>query len=1376
MKKISNFIVEKRNFIIPIFIILAIICVFTSQKVKINKDITEYLPSDSETRIGLDKMDEEFSDVNTTSSFSIMFKGLTDDEKQTILKELEETENVDSVDHDDSEDYNKGEYTLYTVNVDAKSDSETAKNVYEGIEEKYKDYDIETDGDIADENEVVLPTWILVVAVSGVIIILLFMCESYVEPFLFLFSILIAILLNNGTNIIFDSVSNITSSISAILQLALSMDYSIMLMNRFRQEKENEPDIKKAMKSALSNSIQSISSSSITTIVGLICLVFMSFTIGKDLGLVLAKGVLFSLLSIFCVLPGLILKFDKIISKTKKRSPSIKLDWLGKFSNKARYPLTIGFVAVFIASFFLKGNLDIAYTSSDNDEVGKIFGKNNQIAIIYNTADEEKVAKYLNEIKENDNVDQVLGYSNTINEKLKYDEMVPKLNDLGSDTDVQDYLLKVIYYKYYNPNEGNKMTFNEFVNFVQNDVLKQDDMKNKIDEPTKNNIDRLKNFTTEENINKQRTASDIASILEIDEADVKDIFTYYNSKNNNLKLSINEFINFMNTQVLTDEKYAPEVDSQTRADLNKLSKYISKGSINKKITSSEMAKLFDMSEKQTSDLYKYYFLCGNIDTKMSINEFTNFVLNDVLNSEYASEFDNETITNIKLLNAYSNINTINKELTSSELSNLFGLDESSVIKLLYLKYSAQDSETKMNISDFINQVNTINSTTDYLKSYDLSALQSVSFFAKNENNINSTKLPKANLAQIFDTIRPNLVETIYYIGGLPDSYMMTPQEFVDMIMQITNTSTEGGQDSGVFSLDEATTNNLKLLKLIIDDTCTENKTLYTATQISSILGLPTQQVNQLYNLIDMLSGNTSNWKSTPYEFVNIILNNINNAEVSNSIDEQTRAKLVLLNQVMTSTINNTTYTYSELATLINSDESKLKSVYMLYTTKNNTLSLTPLEFVNFILNHQNDSTLKSQLSSDTITDLNLVKTVMKDILNNKRYTYQELGSLLGIDNEKLKLLYGLYVSKNVNTNQTMSLNNFVEFILSDVMQNPDYSDKFDANTRDKLQTVNGVMKASLENKKYSATEIYGVLCKLSDTELDEKLIELVYMYFGSSYDFDNNWTLTVEQFVEFLNNDILKDDRFTDFIDDKMRTEITDSKETITDAKKLLVSDKYSRVVINTSFEPEANDTFEYIQKLQNTFNAEGIEFNIIGDSPMAYEMSKTFGTEFDKISALTIIAIYIVVMITFKDFLAPIILVGVIQCAVYMTMGILSLSGGSVYFIALLIVQSILMGSTIDYGILYTSYYLEFRQTKSRKESLIEAYNHSINTILTSGSILVIVTFVVGMFATAITAKICITLCKGTLCSIILIMLFLPAILATFDKFIVKKKKIFNK
>jgi predicted RND superfamily exporter protein len=171
--------------------------------------------------------------------------------------------------------------------------------------------------------------------------------------------------------------------------------------------------------------------------------------------------------------------------------------------------------------------------------------------------------------------------------------------------------------------------------------------------------------------------------------------------------------------------------------------------------------------------------------------------------------------------------------------------------------------------------------------------------------------------------------------------------------------------------------------------------------------------------------------------------------------------------------------------------------------------------------------------------------------------------------------------------------------------------------------------------------------------------------------------------------------------------------------------------------------------------------------------MSKTFVDEFNYISIITMIAIFIVVALTFKSLIIPIILVGVIQCAVYLTMGILALSGGTVYFIALLIVQSILMGSTIDYAILYTSYYIEERTTKNRKEAIISAYNQSIHTILTSGSILVIVTFIVGMFATAITAKICITLCKGTLCSIILILIFLPAILGAFDKFVVKNKKV---
>ena len=359
--------------------------------------------------------------------------------------------------------------------------------------EKYKSYEIYASGDIALDNTDILPLWIPVTAISCAVVILIIMCESYVEPFLFLVAIFMAVILNSGTNIMFNSVSNITNSISAILQMALSMDYSIMLMNRFRQEKQKEKDKVKAMKNALYNAFKSISSSSITTIVGLITLVFMSFTIGADLGLVLAKGVLFSLITIFFVLPTLILIFDKLITKTKKKSFNFKLNKLGNLSHKLRYPLNILFVLIFVGSYFLKGNLQISYTFSQVDEISKVFGKSNQIAVVYKNENEEKIGKLLNELEQNNKIKSVLGYSNTINEKLPYNELNKKLQDFNSDVNIDDYLLKIIYYKYYNKDENNKMTFEQLIDFIESNY-NNENINDMINSDIKNNINKLKYF------------------------------------------------------------------------------------------------------------------------------------------------------------------------------------------------------------------------------------------------------------------------------------------------------------------------------------------------------------------------------------------------------------------------------------------------------------------------------------------------------------------------------------------------------------------------------------------------------------------------------------------------------------------------------------------------------------------------------------------------------------------------------------------------------------------------------------------------------------------------------------------------------------------
>ena len=198
---------------------------------------------------------------------------------------------------------------------------------------------------------------------------------------------------------------------------------------------------------------------------------------------------------------------------------------------------------------------------------------------------------------------------------------------------------------------------------------------------------------------------------------------------------------------------------------------------------------------------------------------------------------------------------------------------------------------------------------------------------------------------------------------------------------------------------------------------------------------------------------------------------------------------------------------------------------------------------------------------------------MKDTINNTKFSSQNLSELLSIDKESLDLIYGLYISKNKE--QSISLNSFVEFLIEDVMNNKDYSGNFDADKKLKLNTVMSIINASLNETKYTKDEVIAILSNLSD-ELEENTLALVYLYFGSSNEYDENWELTV---------DILKDERFEDFIDEDMRKEITDSKETISDARELLVGDKYSRIVLNTSMELEDEKTFEYIQKIKDTLN-----------------------------------------------------------------------------------------------------------------------------------------------------------------------------------------------
>ena len=241
MQKIAAFIVKKRKLLLVVMLALAVVCAALMPFVGINTDMTKYLPDSSQMKIGMDRMNEAFPDVAETYTIRVMFRGLDARDKLAIREQLAEIPNVDSVAYEpDSDDYNRGDATLYKLTTQYDYNSDEEAQIERDVADRFADYDVAVRSD--DTSTPDIPPIVFILSIVLVTTILLIACPSYFEPVLFLLTIGVAVLLNQGTNIILGETSDVTASISAILQLALSMDYSIILMNRYRQELQADPD------------------------------------------------------------------------------------------------------------------------------------------------------------------------------------------------------------------------------------------------------------------------------------------------------------------------------------------------------------------------------------------------------------------------------------------------------------------------------------------------------------------------------------------------------------------------------------------------------------------------------------------------------------------------------------------------------------------------------------------------------------------------------------------------------------------------------------------------------------------------------------------------------------------------------------------------------------------------------------------------------------------------------------------------------------------------------------------------------------------------------------------------------------------------------
>ena len=656
--------------VVALFAVAAVLSAIFMNDILINYNLADYLNKDTQTKIALDIIENEFG---MTGNLQVFAKNVSVETAKEIKSKIEKVPNVINVNFDETDaSYYKADNALFIVIIDGDDYSDNAKQVASDVKNALSEYEgMQYAGTTVEKqalqdsitNEMV---YILAISLCLVVAILLITSKSWLEPLVLLASSGIAILLNRGTNVFFGEISYITNSISAILQLALSIDYSIVLLNAYRKEKENTADSSSAMTKAVKSVIKPISASSLTTIAGLLALLFMSFKIGFDIGIVLMKGIVISAITSVTLLPALAIILDKAMVRTRKKAFEPKGTFFCKTAIKAHKAIVPIALAVIIACAFLQtGN---QYSFSDekagNQSIIDTFGNNNSVVVVYkNSADNfKKEQEFANTVAKYNTKDgkavlaNYTAYTNTAKELYSVEKAAQKLN--LSDNDIM--MLYTMYHLYGNT-DAVKMTFSQFINFANELIDADSDAKDFADENTTailNTLKSLSYLTTT-----KLTAEEMhGKITELSDSDVK-LFSvsqlyglyFYNSVQDKSVdfMTMLEFI----LEASQSEEIGYMFDEKTIKDLNDLY--------------SGVANFLTQMTQPTNKTALNYWLSQNGETT-----FTDAVLDTIWENYFndIGEAENETIPFLPLINYIAKNGFVDKPMLSIKIAaydNLF---------------------------------------------------------------------------------------------------------------------------------------------------------------------------------------------------------------------------------------------------------------------------------------------------------------------------------------------------------------------------------------------------------------------------------------------------------------------------------------------------------------------------------------------------------------------------------------------------------------------------------------------------------------------------------------------------------------------------------
>lgn len=455
MKRIAKFIAYHPKTITIIAVLLLIPAAIGYINTFVNYDILSYLPGDLDSVKGENELDETF---NSASMSFLVIEDMPSKDVAALKEKIAKVDNVSSVIWvNDIADisipqeiipqavkdifYSKdGKCTMMLIQYKYKTVTDETMQAIEDVRGLLNNQCflsgmgviMKDTRDLADSQAPVF----IAIAIAIALVVMTFCMESWVEPWVLLAALCMAVVYNMGTNLIFGQISYITQCIAAILQLGVTMDYSVFLIDRFEEEKPKYADKRDAMASAIQGAFLSLSGSSLTTIFGFLALCFMDLSLGKDIGLVMAKGVVFGVLTVTIVLPALVLQCDKIIHKYRHRSFIPKFDKLNNFVVNHKKVWVAIFVVLFIPSYIMQSNVNVYYSMDKMlpDDIGCIAALNkmkdefnmatSHFIIVDDSLDASDLVKMENEIKDTAGVTNMVAYNNFVGSGIP-DSMIP---------------------------------------------------------------------------------------------------------------------------------------------------------------------------------------------------------------------------------------------------------------------------------------------------------------------------------------------------------------------------------------------------------------------------------------------------------------------------------------------------------------------------------------------------------------------------------------------------------------------------------------------------------------------------------------------------------------------------------------------------------------------------------------------------------------------------------------------------------------------------------------------------------------------------------------------------------------------------------------